>query len=189
MAALLKDAAAEGPHVHLMFQDEARFGRMVRIRRSWVPTPERPVVSIGYKREFVYVYGAISPVEGEFDWMVCRKMNTEQMTSFLGQVSAPHPDEFLLMVVDRASSHVAKELVVPENIPLLCLPPYAPELNPQEHIWDGLREKSFPNRVFATLDAVLEQLNAGLIRLAADTDTLRSIAGWSWIVSINLNAF
>jgi hypothetical protein len=108
--------------------------------------------------------------------------------AFFGQVSAAPPDEFLLMVVDGASSHVAKELVVPENIRLLRLPPYAPELNPQEHIWDELREKSFPNRVFATLDAVLEQLNAGLIRLAADTGTLRSIAGWPWIVSINLNA-
>jgi hypothetical protein len=188
LAALLKGAAVKGRHVRLMFQDEARFGRTVRIRRSWAPTPERPVVSNGYEREFVYVYGAISPVEGEFDWMVCRKMNTEQITAFFGQVSAAHPDEFLLMVVDGASSLVAKELVVPENIRLLRLPPYAPELNPQEHIWDELREKSFPNRVFATLDAVLEQLNAGLIRLAADTGTLRSIAGWPWIVSINLNA-
>jgi hypothetical protein len=66
---------------------------MVRIRRSWAPTLERPVVSNGYEREFVYVYDAISPVEGEFDWMVCGKMNTEQMTAFLGQVSAAHPDE------------------------------------------------------------------------------------------------
>ena len=40
------------------------------------------------------------------------------------------------MVVDGASSHVAKDLIVPKNIRLLRLPPYAPELNPQEHVWD-----------------------------------------------------
>ena len=48
--------------MRLMFQDEARFGRMVRPRRCWAPTPWRPVVSNGYEREFVYVYGAVSPL-------------------------------------------------------------------------------------------------------------------------------
>jgi transposase len=43
--------------------------------------------------------------------------------------------------------------VIPDNIRLLALPPYAPELNPQEHVWDELREKEFPNRVFSHLDA------------------------------------
>jgi len=42
-----------------MFQDEARFGRMVRIRRSWAPRPQRPMVGNGYEREFLYVYGAV----------------------------------------------------------------------------------------------------------------------------------
>jgi hypothetical protein len=58
---------------------------------------------------------------------------------------------------------------------------------PENTIWDQLRENSFPNRVFATLDAVLEPPNAGLTRLAADTGTPRSIAGGPWIVRINLN--
>ena len=48
------------------------------------------------------------------------------------------------MVVDGASSHVSKNLVIPENIRLLRLPPYAPELNPQEHVRDEVREKEFP---------------------------------------------
>jgi hypothetical protein len=71
-----------------MFQDEARFGRMVRIRRCWSPAPQRPVVDNGYEREFQYVYGAVSPLEGELDWSICSSMNTEQMGRFLAQVSA-----------------------------------------------------------------------------------------------------
>jgi hypothetical protein len=106
-----------------MFQDEARFGRMVRIRRCWAPAPIRPVVDNGYEREFTYVYGAVSPKEGELDWMLCPKMDTERMGQFLAQVSAAHPEEFMLMVIDGASSHVAKALVVPENIRLYRLPP------------------------------------------------------------------
>jgi transposase len=171
-----------------MFQDEARFGRMVRIRRAWAPRHKRPTVCNGYEREFLYVYGAVSPMQGELDWKITTKMNTLMMSEFLAQVSAAHPQEYIVMVVDGASSHVAKDLQVPENIRLLRLPPYAPELNPQEHIWDELREKVFPNRVFADLQTVRKELEAGLPRLASDQQTVRSITAWPWINRLNLNA-
>src|SRR5260221_1929070 len=67
LEALLTPAAVKGRPVRLMFQDEARFGRMVRIRRCWAPAPQRPVVDNGYEREFQYVYGAVSPQHGELD--------------------------------------------------------------------------------------------------------------------------
>jgi transposase len=171
-----------------MFQDEARFGRMVRIRRCWAPLLARPMVCNGYEREFLYVYGAVSPLQGQMDWMITRQMNTINMSAFLAQVSARHRRDFIVMVVDGASSHVCKELVIPKNIRLLRLPPYAPELNPQEHVWDELREKEFPNRVFADLHSVLGQLEAGLPRLASDRKGLRSLTAWPWIISLNLNA-
>ena len=71
-----------------MFQDEARFGRMVRIRRCWAQKPMRPTVCNGYEREFLYVYGAVSPMQGELDWMIAGEMNTVRMTEFLAQVTA-----------------------------------------------------------------------------------------------------
>ena len=188
LATLLTPENVRGRRVRLMFQDEARFGRMVRIRRCWSPAPHRPSVQNGYQREFVYVYGAVSPIEGNMDWMICQKMNTEQMSLFLAQVSAAHPEDFIVMVLDGASSHKAKDLQRPENIRLVALPPYAPELNPQEHVWDELREKEFPNRVFNELTAVIRQLKCGLPRLSADHESLRSLTAWPWIISLNLKA-
>lgn len=171
-----------------MFQDEARFGRMVRIRRCWSPAPRRPVVDNGYERQFVYVYGAVSPLLGELDWMISPVMNTAQMSQFLLQVSHAHREDFIVMVVDGASSHRSQDLQVPENVRLHRLPGYSPELNPQEHVWDELREKEFPNRVFDSMDGVIAQLRSGLPRLAANTQALRSLTAWPWIVSLNLNA-
>jgi hypothetical protein len=188
LEALLTPEAVQGRRVRLMFQDEARFGRMVRIRRCWAPVPLRPVVDNGYEREFTYVYGAVSPLEGQLDWMISRQMNTELMGQFLSQVSAAHPQDFIVMVIDGASSHVAKDLVIPENIRLHRLPGYSPQLNPQEHLWDELREKEFPNRVFADMSGVMLQLENGLPRLAADPDRVRSITAWPWILRLNLNA-
>jgi hypothetical protein len=186
LAALLKSEAIQGRKLRIMFQDEARFGRMVRIRRCWSPTPLRPTVDNGYERQFVYVYGAVSPLEGQLDWKICSEMNTLRMSEFLDQVSKAHADEFILMVVDGASSHKSHELAVPQNIRLHRLPGYSPELNPQEHVWDELREKEFPNRVFESMDGVLSQLRAGLPRMAANTEGLRSLTAWPWIVSLIL---
>jgi transposase len=93
----------------------------------------------GYEREFLYVYGAVSPTQGQLDWMIAGEMNTVRMSEFLAQVSAAHRRDFIIMVVDGASSHVAKDLVVPKHMRLLRLPPYAPELNPQEHAFSLCR--------------------------------------------------
>lgn len=159
---------------------------MVRIRRCWAPAPMRPVVDNGYERQFTYVYGAVNPLDGQFHWMLADKMNTETFSAYLGQVSAAHPDEFLVMIVDGASSHVSKDLKIPENIRLHRLPPYSPELNPVEHLWDEIREKSFPNRVFSEMKAVIAQLENDLPALASDTARVKSITAWPWIISLNL---
>ena len=188
LATLLTPELVASRPVRLMFQDEARFGRMVRPRRCCAPAPLRPVISNGYERQFVYVYGAVSPVQGELDWWLCREMNTVRMGEFLQQVSQAHPRELIVMVLDGASSHKAKHLTIPDNIRLLALPPYAPELNPQEHVWDELREKEFPNRVFNHLEAVIRQLEQGLPRLATDSKGLRSLTAWPWIIRLNLTA-
>jgi hypothetical protein len=115
-------------------------------------------------------------------------MNTEQMNQFLKQVRHAHREEFIVMVVDGASSHRSQELQIPANIRLHRLPGYSPELNPQEHIWDELREKEFPNRVFESMKGVVSQVEAGLPRMAANAHALRSLTAWSSIVSLNLQA-
>lgn len=167
-----------------MFQDEARFGRMSRPRRCWAPAGTRPVMQNGYEREFTYVYGAVSPLEGGFDYCLCEKMNTEHMGGFLKQVSEKYADEYILMVVDGASSHKAKALEVPANIALIALPAYSPQLNPQENVWDEIREKNFPNRVYGSMEAVREQLTAGLQTFANSPSSVTSLTAWPWIRSI-----
>lgn len=188
LATVLTAEAVRQRPIRLMFQDEARFGRMARIRRCWAPAPLRPVVCNGYEREFTYVYGGVSPLQGQLDWSLSTQMNTTQMAAFLSQVSQAHPEEFIIMVLDGASSHKAKELIVPENIRLIRLPGYSPELNPQEHIWDEVREKEFPNLVLDQMRLVVEHLKNGMSSLAADASRVRGITAWPWIVSLNLKA-
>jgi hypothetical protein len=132
--------------------------------------------------EYTYAYGAVDICTGELDSLILPHVNTGCMQLFVNEVSARHPDERIVMVIDGAGWHCSEALQAPDNIYLLRLPPYAPELNPVEHVWDELREKFFHNRVFDSLDALEDQLALGLNTLELDPDRVNSIVSWPWII-------
>lgn len=171
-----------------MFEDEARFGRISDPRRCWAPTGVRPEVHTQIVREYEYAFAAVSPHDGTLDTLVLPTANTEAMSVFLAEVSQRHAHEFVLMVLDGAGWHRAKRLQVPANMRLILLPPWSPQLNPVEHVWDEVREKWFANRVFASLNAVEEQLLTALKALEEDSARVASLTGFEWIQSIRLNA-
>lgn len=168
--------------LRVMFQDEARFGRLSDPRRCWAPAPMRPVVSVALVREYTYAYAAVSPQDGALDWMLTAKMNTLNMNAFLDHVSQRHIGDYIVMVLDGASSHRSYDLRIPANMALVRLPPYSPELNPAERLWEEIREKDFANRVFETLGAAIAQCARGLKRLEIMPEGLKSLTGWPWIL-------
>ena len=170
--------------IRLMFQDEARFGRLSDPRSCWVPAQQRPMVNRAIIREFKYEYAAVSPWDGALDYMTAEQMNTGNMNLFPDRVSKTYDKEFLIMVLDGASSHKCKDLKVPENINLVFLPPYSPELNPAEQIWNMLRRNYFANRVFDSLNAATLQAETGLQHMSSDKTGISSLTNWPWINAI-----
>ncbi len=86
------------------------------------------------------------------------------------------------MVCDGAVWHKAKQLQVPDNIKILHIPPYTPEMNPIEQIWKEIRKIGFHNEAFQTLDKVVERLCCSIRSISSDT--IKSITGRDWILSI-----
>ncbi len=170
-----------------MFQDEARFGRISETRCCWCPKPIRPVCPSLVSQEYTYAYGAVDIAEGRFESLVLPRCDTNCMQIFLDEISSRHPEEKIAMVMDGAGWHKSKSLRVPDNIRLIFLPPYSPELNPVEHLWDELREKGFHNRVFSSLDILEEHLVDELARLENTPSVTHSIVAWPWIVSALMN--
>ena len=113
------------------------------------------------------------------------------MQIFRDEIACRHPNDNITMVLDGAGWHKSTEFQLPDNLRLLFLPPYSPELNPQEHLWDELREKHFHNRVFDSIDALEDQLVSALRSLEDAPDRVQSMTARDWItnaVSIaNLN--
>ena len=163
-----------------MFQDEGRFGRLSRPARCWAPKGTRPIVRNRLVREYTYAFAAISPQDGEMDSLILPWVNAGTMSLFLDTVASRHPHEFILMALDGAGWHIARDLEVPANMKLVLLPPYSPELNPVEHLWDHLREKSFNNRLFSSMRAVTEQLSRSLREAELNPAMIQSLCGFGY---------
>ena len=181
----IKDIVASFPikqPLRLMFQDEARFGRISDCCYCWCKKPERPMVKAMLCHQYVYAYAAVSPLDGKLDSLVLPEVNATCMQLFLTEVASRYPSENIVMVLDGAGWHKSKSFLMPANLKFLFLPPYSPELNPQEHVWDELREKSFHNKTFDTLDALEDHLVDALGALEIQNGRIKGIVAWDWII-------
>jgi hypothetical protein len=185
IARIDREWPGEGP-IRVMFQDEVRFGRISDTRRCWCPKPVRPLCYAMVTQEYTYAYAAVS-VDGELDTLILPHTNSDCMQVFIDEVASRHPEDRIIMILDGAGWHTSRLLTVPDNMRLIPLPPYSPELNPTEYLWDELREKSFHNRVFNSIDALEVHLEVSLRDLEADKVRVRSIVAWPWIINSLLN--
>ena len=152
--------------------------RISQPRRAWAPPGMRPRSPRQIVREYTYVYAAVAPHEGKMTSLILPRADTAMMNLFLEHVAKTFQDSFIVMQVDQAGWHHAKDLQVPENIRLIPQPAYSPELNPAEHLWEHLREKHFPNVACASLDEVIDKLCVGLTQLEAEPERLRSMTSF-----------
>ncbi len=103
------------------------------------------------------------------------------MNKYLAEVSVcVSAGAIALLVIDGAGWHRSPKLIVPANIALLILPPYAPELNPVELIWEYLRANAFAHQVWDTYSAVLDACCNAWNKLIATPEVIQSIGSRDW---------
>ena len=101
--------------LRIMFQDEARFGRINKPRRCWASKGVRPLVKSQIVRQYTYSYGAFSPKDGHCDFLILPFMTTANMNIFLEELSNRHSQEFIFLICDKATNHSAGCLKIPKN--------------------------------------------------------------------------
>jgi transposase len=90
------------------------------------------------------------------------------------------PGAHAALVIDGAGYHVAARLAVPRNITLVRLPPYAPELNPVENVWEYLRGNKLAITVFESYDDIVDKSCAAWRFFADDPERVASITSRTW---------
>jgi DDE superfamily endonuclease len=169
--------------VRLFFQDEARIGQKGRTAHVWWKRGERPPGLCDRRFTFAYIFAAVEPGTDNGFALVLPSANTEAMQLFLDRFAATiGADEHAAMVLDQAGWHGSNDLVVPDNITLVPLPPYSPELNPVERVWLYLKERFLSLRLHNDYNAIAAAASKAWMRLCRERGRLTSLTSYPWIL-------
>jgi len=150
-----------GKILKLFFQDEARFGQKGTMSKQWAPVGERPTRERQDEFKNAYLFGAVCPESGQSHFLVATDADTTFMQVFLNNFSRTlGRGVHALLVLDNAPWHKTASLKVPSNVTLHFLPPYSPDLNPTENLWDFMKDNYLCNKVTRGI--------TGLIKLGVD---------------------
>ena len=162
--------------MEIWFQDEARVGQQGTLTRAWAPRGSRPPAPRDTRYQWAYLFGAVCPARAATAALVMPRADTHAMSAHLVEISRTvAPEAHAVVVLDGAGWHGARALVVPDNLTLVPLPPYAPELNPVENVWAYLRANRLAISVLDTYEDILARCCDAWNFFADDPERVRSI--------------
>ena len=165
--------------VRLFVQDEARFGLHEAITRRFITAPGiKPHQLILPRYKYFWLFGAAEPATGESFFLEMPALDSDCFQVFINEFSRAYPNTMNVLVIDGAPAHIAGALVIPDNVVLFRLPPYCPELNSMERVWQDLRK-----RLMLGLPAGLNALKTDVTRVVCEytPDILASITGYPYL--------
>jgi transposase len=132
-----------------------------------------------------YIFGAVCPERDTGAALVLPRVCTEAMNLMLEELAATLPAKtHAAVILDQAGWHTAADLVVPPTITLVPLPPYSPELNAAEKIWQYLKDTRLSNGVFASVDAVIAACCDAWNQLLAEPGRIQSLTSFEWAIQV-----
>ena len=162
----------------MYFCDESRFGLFTKNGKSLTAKGIKPICPFQQVFKSLWLFGAFSPINGDKFLLEMPHCNTDNFQIFLDEFSKQQQDEFKIMVLDNGAFHKAKELKVPENIGLIFLPPYSPELNAAEKMWANYK-RQFTNKLFKSLDEISDFITQHTQNITEDI--VKNTCGFSYI--------
>jgi putative transposase len=164
---------ARGEPVEVWFQDAARVGQQGTLTRVWARRGTRPR---DRRYAWAYLFGAVCPERAVGAALVLPYADTEATGLHLAEIGRRvAPGAHAVVVLDGAGWHGGGDLAVPENLSLLPLPRYSPELNPVENVWEYLRQNKLGLPVWPDDEAIVATCREAWNWLAAAPDRLGSI--------------
>ena len=179
-------SSAQGKPIEVWFQDEARVGQQGTLTRIWARRGTRPRAPRDRRYAWAYLFGAVCPERAIGAGLVLPHANAEAMSLHLAEISR-HVAQgaHAVLVLDGAGWHGAADLAIPDNLTLLPLPPYSPELNPVENVWQYLRQNQLSLRVWPDYEAIVDDLLPGLERAHGHAGRLASITRRKWAKAVS----
>jgi len=168
--------------LRIWIADEARFGLQPNLKRAWASRAIRIHKSSRIRYQWRYFWGAVEVDGTGSEYLYTEGANTEFSVKFLEQISRNDPSSEHVVIWDGAGFHPDhKHEGFPSNVTVLRQPPYSPELNCVEKLWDQLRD-GLCNRNWNGIDQLLEQATRWLRGFWRSPSKIRSLVGEGWLL-------
>jgi len=178
---------ARGKPIEVWFQDEARVGQQGTLTRLWARRGTRPRAPRDRRYAWAYLFGAVCPQRATGAALVLPFVNIDAMNRHLEEIGrCVATGAHAVVVLDQAGWHGPTSLTVPDNITLLPLPPYSPELNPTENVWEYLRQNKLSLRVWDDYTAIVDTCCTAWNDFMATPERITSIATRDWARAVNV---
>lgn len=126
----------------IFFADECSLSWETEYRRAWLPKGEKTVLKVSREKIRQNYFGAVNASSKKEELISLSWQNTETIVGALRELTKRYANQKLCLVWDNARWHRSKDLRALlgrgkefSHIRFIWLPPYAPDKNPQEHIW------------------------------------------------------
>ena len=157
MEEIAKEKNVNARDIEVWFGDEARIGQKNKLTRRWAKRGSRPSAPHDQRTASAYIFGAICPKAGKGAALVLPRCDSRAMNLHLAEIAKEiSPGAHAALLVDQAGWHLSGALNIPANITIVPLPAKCPELNPQENVWQFLRQNWLSNRVFKSYEDILD---------------------------------
>lgn len=162
--------------VDIWSQDETRVGQQGSLTRIWAKRGTRPRKVRQQQFISTYIYGAACHGTGKSFALILPYANTQFMNRFLEELSLTiDSGRHIDLLTDNAGWHIAKKLIIPHNITLIPLPPYAPELNAMEQIWQWIKNHFPANQCYGVYEDIVTKACYGWNQLSENVNLVKSI--------------
>ena len=165
--------------VNIYCQDESRLGLITKQKRVLTIKGIKPVGKYKHSYKYFWLWGSFSPITGDAHYMISDGVSKNAFIAYLQDLSLYKPRELKILIIDNAAFHSTKDVQLPENIILLPIPPYCPELNPAEKMWQWFKSK-ISMKIYKSLDELEEKITE-LIK-NTNNHKIKSITSYEYLM-------
>lgn len=146
----------------------------------------KPIGKYKHSYKYFWLWGSFSPITGDAHYMISDGVSKNAFIAYLNDLSLHKPKELKIVIIDNAAFHSTKDIQLPKNIILIPIPPYCPELNPAEKMWQYFKNKT-AMKIYKSLDKLEEKITQ--IINNTDKKKIKSITQYQYLANAYSSIF
>ena len=163
----------------LYFEDESNISLTALLGKTWAPRGKTPIQKVTGKRGGISAMSAISKRGTLIFTLHEKRIASNEIIHFLDQILKHHKKRHIVVVMDQAPPHTSKKtrnyIAKQKRLHVFYLPPYSPDWNPDEQVWNHLKHQELKGHQAKTKEEIKQLAENKLTKMANDSHTLRGI--------------